>query len=751
MSKQKRSAISDTWEVRHAGFDRARAGHEATVFTTANGYFATRGTHPEHDAGLPATMIAGVFTNDSLGFRTLVSCGKWLNVQLEVDGKRLRPDVRDVEEYSRSFDLRRGVVSRRLVWRVGRKLVTVETAHFCSLATRQVGWQRYQVRVDGAAARVRLVARVTTRVKTRGEYLLTEHRRASASECAVLTARTVGGDYDVAMAGHVRSSAKRVERKVTRSAATWELSTRLADGSSVTLDKCVAFATSRDTSDEPATLATEMLRKATKRGFDAEQRRHVAQWRKLWKDAAIEIDGDDECARGIHFVTAQLLSHAPIDDRAGLGAKPLSAEGYRGHVFWDTDLFMTPAITALRPALGRYLINYRYETLDGARHNAAKWGYRGAWYPWESAEEGTEVTPEYWLHADGRRMPITCWKHEIHSVCGVAQAVWDFYLATGDRDWLFARGAEILIETARYWASRGTYNEAENRFEIYDVCGPDECHERTDNCAYINVLAQRNVQRALHVLEAMRAECPEQHRELTQHLGFGRDELAELRRVAERIYVPQDTKTGWYRQFDGFENLEFIDPQTTQERFEEPPDACKTQVVKQADVIMLLYLLRHEHTLEQMRVNWDYYVPRTEHNTSLSAGTHAAVAARLGFGRTAVRYFRESVNMDLLDWRGDGSRGLHGAAMGGAICALLFGFGGVEFHEDHLRVAPLLPPDWHRLRMPFVYQGRPLELDIRRDRVVLRFREAGLPVVVQVADRRHEVCSDGELTIGLNP
>jgi trehalose/maltose hydrolase-like predicted phosphorylase len=209
------------------------------------------------------------------------------------------------------------------------------------------------------------------------------------------------------------------------------------------------------------------------------------------------------------------------------------------------------------------------------------------------------------------------------------------------------------------------------------------------------------------------------------------------------MYIARDRRTGWYRQFDGYERLKFIDPLSAEDRYEEAPGAAETQTVKQADVIMLLYLLRGQHPREEILENWDYYVPRTAHGTSLSAGTHAAVAARLGLRKAALRYFRQSVNMDLLNWRGDSGRGLHGAAMGGAVCAVLFGFGGLEFREDCLRVDPILPEGWTRLRLPFVYQGRRLVLDITPGGLALRFRGPGEPIVVENAGKRRRLTADG--------
>jgi kojibiose phosphorylase len=744
----------NAWTVTWHAFDPARSGHEATAFTCSNGYIATRGTHPERDDGLPATNVAGLFTDDSLGFRTLATCAHWLTVRLEADGKVLDPGGSDITGYQRCYDLRRGLVRRRLQWRIGRRRqLSVETEHFCSLASRRVGVQLYRVRASGAPARVKLTAQVTGRIKTRNEELVAGHRVTTRDGAATITARTVTGEYQVAQHAIVRVSPAAEMRLAGRQGtATWEAAFTLKAGQTVTLYKVVGFAADRDAGATYVAKAVAAAEAVARRGYTAELRRHAAAWADVWRDADLEIVGDDAAALALHYATAQLLGHSPRDDdRVSLAAKPLCGEGYRGHVFWDTDLFMTPAITALRPELGKRLANYRWETLPGARKNAAKWGYRGAWYPWESSDDGTETTPRYWLNTDGRRMPVTCWKYEIHSVCDVAYAAWDYYAATGDLDWLLTKGAEVLVETARFWVSRATYAAERKRYEILDVCGPDECHERVNNSAYINVLAARNIAQALRVLEMLRRRRPRDHERFCAALKLSARELTDFRRVAARMHVARDPKTGWYRQFDGFEDLALIDPLTAPERIEHPPAAAATQLIKQADIIMLLYLLRDQHPRQAMQINWDYYVPRTQHNTSLSAATHASVAARLGLPRTALRYFTEAVNMDLLNWRGDSDRGLHGAALGGAICGALFGFGGLQFHEDHLSVDPILPPGWQRLRLPFMYQGRRLLLEVTPTGFELRFRAPGKAVTVVNAGQRRMLRSRGVLKGTLLP
>jgi len=745
------SAPDPTWSVSWERSTIAAAAHEATVFTLSNGYIAIRGTHPEDaDLGLPGTPIAGIYADDRLGFRTLVTCDHWLGVSVRAAGRTLSPRGADVVAYTRCFDLRRGCVTRTLTWApTPRAALGIETTHFASRAHPRLALQRYVIRGLRGAVDVVCRATVTARVRTRGEYLLAGHRTTRHGPGCTTISRTRDGGYRVARHAVAHCDDEPVAPRTEAAGAAWTVRRRLRAGQTLTLVKYVGFATSRDGGPDWADVAAATATGTAEHGFDAALADHVAAWQALWREADLVLDGDPPLQLATRYTVAQLLSHAaPEDDTVSLAAKPLSAEGYRGHVFWDTDLFMAPAITALAPELGRNLINYRHHTLDGARRNARRGGFRGAWYPWESADDGTEVTPRYWLRSDGRRMPITCWKYEIHSVCGVAYAAWDYYLATGDEEWLLARGVEILLETARFWASRAVYVPRRRRYEIHNVCGPDECHEHVDNSAYINVLAQWNIARALDTLARLRQTRPAAARALLRRLKLDAGELATVRRVGRRLYIPRDRATGWYRQFDGFEHLRFIDPATALERFANPVHAERTQVVKQADVIMLLYLLRDRHTRNELLANWDYYLPRTQHNTSLSAGTHAAVAARIGLLRTAVRFFTEAVNMDLRNRRGDSDRGLHGAALGGAICALLFGFGGLHFQEEQLVAEPTLPPGWRRLRLPFCYQGRRLRLDVTPAGYELRFRARGGGPVTVVTGGRRQVLRPGRVVRG---
>ncbi|MBK9118736.1 MAG: glycoside hydrolase family 65 protein [Phycisphaerales bacterium] len=724
-----------TWElVHHAPADDA--AHEATLFTTSNGYLATRGTHPEETAGLPGLTIAGLFTDDAHGFRTLVTAGHWLALDLRAGRRLLSPRGRDVMDYSRTFDLQRGLVRRCLLWTPQPGLVLrVETEHFCSLADRRCAAQQYCVTCLAGTTDLRLRATVASAVLTRGAILVDAMGARRADHGVLLTSRTRTSEYQLALHATLQATGCNLGPPRCEAAqVSWAALARLKPGQSLRIEKLITAATSRDCT------AAEVAARTNRRGYTALRRAHVAAWAGLWQDAAIELDGPADDARALHFVTAQLLAHAPRDDdRVSLGAKPLCPEGYRGHVFWDTDLFMTPALLLLRPELGRRLTNYRWETLAGAQANAAAHGYRGAWYPWESADDGREVTPRFWLRADGRRMPITCWKYEIHATCAAAYAVWEDYLATGDMAWLATKGLDVLFETARFWISRSTWVPTHNRFEIHDVCGPDECHERVNNSAYINTLASWTLARALSVLSTLRRDHPREHLDACKRLAVTPKELALMRRVARRMYTPRASRTGWIRQFDGFEELRCVDPQTALERFPRLAQSARVQVVKQADVLMLLYLLRGRYSRRDLLTNWDYYVPRTQHNSSLSAGTHAALAAQLGLPDTALRYFREAARVDLENRRGDSGRGLHGAALGGTLCAVLCGFGGVRLEDGYLVVEPFLPTGWQRLRIPFQYRGRQLLLDLAPTGFTLALRAAGPPLTVASFGKRQRL------------
>ncbi len=507
-------------------------------------------------------------------------------------------------------------------------------------------------------------------------------------------------------------------------------------GRAYRLDRLVSLFTSRD-DPRPAEAAARHLSALPAGGIGAVVDGHVRAWAKRWRSADARVDGDPEAQRALRFAGYHLVSAAdPEDERVSVGARALTGKTYKGHVFWDTEVFMMPFYIYTHPAAARALLMYRHHTLPAAREKARSFGYRGALYAWESADTGRETTPALGLAPDGTVIPILTGREEHHISADVAYAVWQYWQATGDDAFFREAGAEIVVETARFWASRGAVG-ADGRYHIAHVIGPDEYHEDVEDDAYTNVMAQWNLERAAEAVRILEARWPER----LAHLHVSPREPAEWGALAEKMYTGFHPETGLFEQFRGYFGLEEVDlaahePRTAaidvllgRER------TARSQVIKQADVVMLLHLMPERFPESVREANFRYYEPRTAHGSSLSPAIHAAVAARLGAVALAERYFRQGAEIDLGNTMGNAAGGVHMAAQGGLWQAIALGFAGMSLRPEGLAFVPRPPSRWERLTFPVQWHGREVTLALGREPRTLEARVEGpAPVVIAVAD-----------------
>jgi len=372
---------------------------------------------------------------------------------------------------------------------------------------------------------------------------------------------------------------------------------------------------------------------------------------------------------------------------------------------------MLPFFILTYPEAARALVMYRYHTLSGARAKAARLGYRGALYAWESADTGEEMTPPFVVSPDDEIVRILTGAQEHHISADVAFGVWKYWEATVDERFLVDAGAEILIETARFWASRAE-REDDGRYHIRGIIGPDEYHETVDDNAYTNGLAQWNLEVGEEVTRLVAERWPEQWRALSRRLGLEAEEPHRWLQVARELYTGFDEQTGLFEQFRGYFGLEDIDLAAFAARTA-PMDVLlgrerikRSKIIKQADVVMLVHLLWERLPPEVRKANFEYYEPRCGHGSSLSPAIHALVAARLGDAARAERHFRQASEIDLSDNMGNAAGGVHVGALGGLWQAAVFGFAGLCFTDEGAEHRPNLPPSWRSLSMRFQWRGR---------------------------------------------
>ncbi len=463
-------------------------------------------------------------------------------------------------------------------------------------------------------------------------------------------------------------------------------------------------------------------------GFDRLLAEHREAWARCWADAEVSIEGAPEDELAARLATFHVLAAAGPEGEAAVGARGLTGPAYGGHVFWDADVFVLPALAAVRPAAARSMLEYRIRRLAAARQAAQAQGLEGARFPWESAGDGRDVTPRRALGLAGEVIPILTGQHEEHIVACVAWAAAEYAAWTADPDFLSGPGRVLLLDTARYWASRVTF-DAGGRGHLLGLIGPDEYHEMVDDNAFTNVMARWNLREAAA---------------LTERLGGDRDEAAHWRSVAAALVDGWDPARGLYEQFVGYWDLEAL----VAAEIAPPPFAAdmllgrervrRSQLIKQSDVLMLHHLVPDEVAPGSLRANLAFYEPRTTHGSSLSPALHAALFARTHQPDRALELFRIAARLDLDDLTGTTAGGLHLATMAGVWHALGPGFLGLRPRGETLHLDPCLPRAWKALSLRFRFRGQPLRVVAGHDQLTV---QCDRPLEVQIAERPTERCA----------
>jgi hypothetical glycosyl hydrolase len=442
----------------------------------------------------------------------------------------------------------------------------------------------------------------------------------------------------------------------------------------------------------------------------------------------IEADNDfDQLA--MRFAQYHLHIMTPAhDNRMNIGAKGLSGEGYKGHTFWDTEMFILPYFIFSAPEIARSLEEYRYLSLPGAHKKAGSNGYEGAQFPWESAwiDDG-EVTP-VWGAADiVTGLPTKIWSGfiEQHITADVAYGVWEYYKVTGDQDFMDRCGYELILDTAKFWASRLEEGE-DGKLHINDVVGPDEYKEHVDDNAFTNHMAAWNIRKAIEYCELLRAEKPGLYKALDEKLGLAalepvwQDKLARLflPQPREDLVIPQDRTYLTLKDIDltkykKQQNVGSIYRDYNQEQI------THMQVSKQADILIMFLLLENQFSAEVKTANWNYYEPRTLHDSSLSLSTHCILANDMGNRELAYELFCKAAAIDVGPNMKTSDAGIHAASLAGVWQSVVFGFGGVRMLDGKLRLNPALPAGWRSLEFYICWQGQKLRVRLTHDSIEL--------------------------------
>lgn len=739
------------WIISETEFLSDQLGKCEAIMYLGNGYMGLRSAAEEPYLNETRNLfVSGTFNKAQPNEVTeLANLADITRLDIWVDGERFSLELGETEVYIRQLNLKTAELTREVYWisPQGKKL-KFHFRRFVSLDHLHVIGMKVSIESLTHPVQISIDSGINAQMSNSGsQHFLEGERRIFEKKYIQLVQTTNESGIDAVINSTHNIS---VNSKIPEEEPIMNMERRkvwltyhfdLEPDDHLNFEKLSTVYTSRDKIFDHSNYSLEQLRRYTLEdlktiaimGYDRLFQRHKETWKhQVWDKYNFEIKSEsafDELA--IRFAIYHLTVMTPKhDDRMGIAAKALSGEGYKGHSFWDTELFILPFFTYSNPEVARSLLTYRYHGLTGARKKAADNGFEGAMYPWEVAwPSDGEVTP---LYGDvdiitGEQTKIWSGFIEQHITADIAFAVYQYYQVTADQKFMDKYGYEMIFDTAKFWVSRLEWNEREGLYHINEVIGPDEYKEHVNNNAFTNYMAYFNMQLALGYYEELERENPSLLESLIEKLDIPIKAISEK---VNKLYLPHPREEDLViPQDDTYLSLKEIDLTKYKEqelvrsiyRDYNPEQINEIQVTKQADTLILFYLF--EQTFFQndprfnetvMRANFYYYEPRTLHDSSLSLATHAVLASDLGEKELAYTLFRKAAEIDLGPDMDTSDEGIHAAAIGGVWQAAVFGFAGVRLVNGRLRINPHLPAHWEHIKLTIEWRNQPLSLFITK-------------------------------------
>jgi len=805
MLEQKIGITTPEWTLAYDSFDPEEEGLREALTSTGNGYFCTRGALAWSEAdgvSYPGTYTHGGYNRETTIMagvpvlnEDLVNLPNWLLLALRIEGEEAvgRENV-ELLSYRHEYDVRNAMVVRALRFRdrAGRE-TTLETRRFVSMADMHQAAMQWTITPENWSGKVEVISALDGRVTNRGvaRYRQLEGRhldpvspRTFGPEAIALETRTRQSRIYVAEAARTRVYGERGIVDADRSLYQMQdyihqvLSFEVREKEPMRVEKVVAFYTSLSHAINEALVN---VGKAIGRypTFAEAFERHQRAWDELWGRCDVRVPKDDRVQLLLRLHISHILqvcSPHTADLDAGVPARGLNGEAYRGHIFWD-ELYIYPFLNFRLPKITRGLLMYRYRRLDEARAAAKEAGYNGAMFPWQSGSDGQEETQKVHLNPKSGKWEPDLSHNQRHVSADIFYNIWRYYEATGDFEFLLDHGAEMMLEIARFWSSIAHFNPERDRYEIHGVMGPDEFHEKYPdseeeglrNNAYTNVMVAWLSEIALEVLDLL----PERHREaLRARIGLTDEEVELWEDMRHKMFVPFHGD-GLISQFEGYEDLEELDWDHYREKYvniqrldrllrAEGDDPDKYKLTKQADTVLLFFLfseeelrrlfeqLGYDYTPEMVRRNIDYYDHRTSHGSTLSFIAHAGILAGLDPESSWERYM-VALESDVGDVQGGTTKeGIHMGVMAGTLDLIQRGYLGTDIRNGVLHFDPKPVVNLEGVSFPMRFRGTPLEVKLEEDRLTVAVETGGFNrlVKVGVGDDIREIKTGESYTFG---
>ncbi|WP_405174750.1 glycosyl hydrolase family 65 protein [Paenibacillus sp. FSL H8-0261] len=722
----------DPWAIIEEGFDPERNRTSESIFSLGNEYMGVRGYAEEGYSGdsLQGSYFNGLNEQLDIGnhykgiirsLRYMVNAVDWLYTRITVNGEQLDLAKSKISDYVRKLDLRSGTYRRELIWHLDDgKILKVVFTRLVSMTMSHLGLQRVEFEPLNFSGSVDICAGLDFSIihEERGECMWSSLRSGEQGSTTAIMARTVNTANKLYSSFSLQSSQPLQLTRVEHEKFIGQSFTMdLAQGKATHFTKLVI----NYSDSESAHTAEELWSKGLALAESASQlsdtqifANQTAYWNGIWETSDIRIEGDPENQQGIRFCIFQLYQTYHGDHPGfNIGAKGLTGEVYRGLAFWDTESYCLPFYMFNNPKAARSLLDFRYKTLPQAMQRAKDVDCDGACYPIATID-GTESC-DLWQHSN----------LQLHVGTAISYGIWHYVKNTGDKEFLHSKGAEMLIQISRFYATRGQWGQQSGKYGYFGVMGPDEFQLMVNNNCYINLMAQKSFEYTLDTLSEMKEQAPEAFAMVAEKTGLRDEELSDWKNKADNMKIPVDEVTGVFEEHDGFFDMPHIDihsiPVTEFPLYSNwsYDRLYRYDMIKQPDVLMFMFLYNGQFSKEAKLANYEYYESRCIHESSLSPSIHSILASEIGKPEEAYSFFEFATRLDLDNYNRNTREGLHTTSIAAAWMNIVYGFGGMRSDGDRLSFQPSLPERWNEYSFQVMYEGVLLRILVNKTSVTL--------------------------------
>lgn len=745
------------WKVIEEGFNPARNMVSESIFSLGNEYMGVRGYFEE---GVSCDSLLGSYFNGVYEYSNdvnksaykgiidhthfMVNSVDWLYTRIVVDGEKLDLNTVNFNSFVRVLDLKEGTYTREFVWNTkSGKSLKVKFLRFLNMDITSEGFQSITIEPINFSGNAEVIFALDfgTIQSSRQKNYWNVIKKDTLGDIVGIIGETLTSNQRIFSGFSLKSdkiSNKCIfeEEKIIG----YKINLALIQGELSVVDKFISNIVLKDITKDNKYLWDKGIKAVEEqccKGLEKALEQNKKLWSDIWDRFDIQIDGDEKNQQGIRYCIFQMQqTYHGQNPTNNIGAKGLTGEAYNGHAFWDTETYCLPFYLFNNLKAAKNLLEFRYSNLDKAMERAKMLDCTGACYP--IATLNGEEACDLWQHASLQFQPSTA----------VAYGIWHYVKLSGDKEFLYSHGAEILVQISRFLKSRGAWSQLTNKFGFYGVMGPDEFHMMVNNNCYTNYMAKKTFEYTLEVLKELKENSVELYNKLQDKTGFSEEELNEFKKCADNMIILFDKNTNIYEQHEGYLNSPHMDIDSIP--VEDFPlyhswsydRIYRTDMIKQPDVLMFMFLYNQEFSYEVKNINYKFYEPRTIHESSLSPSIHSVFAAELQKHEEAFDFFGFATRMDLDNYNRNTREGLHTTSLAAAWVNIVYGFGGMRSDGEILKFKPSIPKAWDSYSFRIAYKEALIYIKVNKNNLVVRTMDEKA-VEIEIYDKKYSVTSEG--------